>query len=43
MAIIAGALGMIKTERNKRINKLPGITSLYEIQKIVLCRNAHLL
>ena len=32
-----GALGMIKKETDKYINKIPGCLSLNEIQKIALC------
>ena len=44
MPVIVWALGMIKKGRDKKhINKIPDSSSWYEIQKIALCRTAHLL
>ena len=34
--VIVGELGMIKKETDKHINKIPGSSSEYEIQKIAL-------
>ena len=43
MPVIVGALSMIKKGIDKYINKIPGSTSPYEIQKIVLYRTSHFL
>ena len=43
MAVIVGALGMIKKGTDKHINNIPVSPSLYEIQKIALFRTAYLL
>ena len=40
--VIVGALGMIKKETDKHINKILESPSLCEIQKIALCKNAYL-
>ena len=40
--VVVGALGMIKKGTDKRVNKLLGSPSRYEIQKITLCGAAHL-
>ena len=34
MTVIVGALGMIKKETDKCIDKIPGIPSLYETEKL---------
>ena len=41
--VIVGALGMIKKETNKRINKLSVSHSRYKIQIITLYRTAYFL
>ncbi len=41
--VIIGALGMIKKTIGKNINKIPGSSSLYEMQRIALCGIAYLL
>ena len=42
--VIVRALGMIKTEADKYISKIPGSSSLYEIyKKIAFCWTVHLL
>ena len=38
--VVVGAPGMIQKGADKRIKKIPGSSSLYEIQKIALCRTA---
>ena len=43
MPVIVQAIGVIKKDTDKHINKIPGSPSLYEIQKIALCETAHLL
>ena len=43
MAVIVGALGMIKKGTDKHINNIPVSPNLYEIQKITLFRTAYLL
>ena len=40
MLVIVGTLDMIKKKTDKHINKIPGSSSLYEIQQIPLCRTA---
>ena len=37
VSVIVGTLGMIKKRTDRHINKIPGSSSLYEIQKIAYC------
>ncbi|XP_063591903.1 uncharacterized protein LOC134768991 [Penaeus indicus] len=41
--VIVGALGMIKKQTQKHLDKIPGNPQLQEIQKIVLTSTAHIL
>ena len=43
LAVIVGALGMIKKGTQKYVNEIPGNLSLAEIQEIVLNSTAHIL
>uniref|UniRef100_A0A0L8I0U5 Uncharacterized protein n=1 Tax=Octopus bimaculoides TaxID=37653 RepID=A0A0L8I0U5_OCTBM len=41
--IIVGGLGLMKKYSDKYITKTPGLTNIYNIQKITLLRTAHIL
>jgi len=41
--VVVGALGLIKKGTNAFIEKIPGSSSLHEVQKIVLNSTAHVL